>query len=388
MPKADRHETPATGVSKTNPTVYDRLQPVHRCDNPGGQRLTIAEVGEFYRALYVRERCDIQDAKHKADTANASGRAKKNRNGYTWLDFVTPSVRKYHNEHERYYAEFVEFVGPDAHVDELTGGIFRDYRYHVQQIAKRKASQQKNPITNPGTWANKRYAAVIAAMRRAKRRYPEAAWAKGLFGDDGLLKILEAKRAIVHGKHVPVTPREFRKMLDVADTQWRALLMLGLNCALRNSDMMIPWSAIDWDNKLMKYPRPRTGHKRITPLAEETIAALKEWRAESKSERDEIFITWHGTPWQGSTDSIGKHWDILRDRVEQETGHRIPATFTGLRKTPGPLILAADVPNANPAVQYLLGQKPNDSWRHYVDVAPDCLYAAVEVIRKHFFIKL
>ena len=50
------------------------------------------------------------------------------------------------------------------------------------------------------------------------------------------------------------------------------------------------------------------------------------------------------------------------------------------------VIFKAGVPNAKEAIQFLLGQKPNEAWRHYVGVVPDVLFAAVKAIGQAFFV--
>jgi len=364
-----------------------------------GLRLTVEQVGTLYRDWYLSRHADKQAAQALADTYNArievhNAEVREKRKERKAAGFSIPKnsrpfrivphrdftyylprrVRQAYREHLRYYACFVSFIGGDKQVHELTGADFRSYFEHVHALKKKHSDR----------WVNHRFQAVSGALRRVKKIYPDAAWPIGLFGSDGLLSILEQRNNAKEGKKVLITPAEFKALLNVADVQWRALLLLSFNGALKNSDLCLPWSAIDFDRCLLTYPRPKNGRMRITPLLPATIEALKTWRRESKSQRAEVFVTKEGAPWIGSTDSLSKHFALLKKEVEEKTGHAIPATFDSLRKTPATVILSAGVPNAKEAIQFLLGHKPNEAWRYYVGMAPECLHSAVAALAPYF----
>jgi len=377
-----------------------RRSPVERLgetENSDGRRLTVRQVGELYREWYVSERCDIQDLRRhahndntKPDTRKPSKRKAHPRRNRIWIQYAPRRVRLSWSEHKQVYSEFEKFCGADTTIDLVTGDLLRDFSRHVKIQATRKASpRSKRPLTNPDLWINKRFDAVQKAFRRVRKEYSSAAWAKGLFGIDGNLAILEKRNTAPVGSQVQVTPAEFRAMLLVADVQWNALLKLALNCALKNSDMRIPWSAIDFDRCIMNYPRPKNKRPRKTPLAPETIIALGKWRKHSPNTATDqpIFRTSHGNPWIGSTDSIAKHWDHLRKKVKEQTGDWIEATFQSLRKSGGPTIIKAKVENAELAIQFLLGHAPAKAWRHYVGIQPQFLEDAVEAIRCRYLLK-
>src|SRR5262249_54139017 len=56
------------------------------------------------------------------------------------------------------------------------------------------------------------------------------------------------------------TADEVRQLIDAALVPVRAMILLGLNCGFGNSDCgNLPLSAVDWDNAMIDYPRPKTG---------------------------------------------------------------------------------------------------------------------------------
>ncbi len=112
-------------------------------------------------------------------------------------------------------------------------------------------------------------------------------------------------------------------MLDAADSQMRAMILLGINCGLGNSDLgQLTVGNLDLDSRWLDYPRPKTGIERRCPLWPETVDAIREVLkerergAKSKLKRDSlVFLTATGLPWhRDKSDSpISKKFgDLLR----------------------------------------------------------------------------
>ena len=368
--------------------------------NPRGERLSLAQVGELYLEWYAQSRCDVDVAKQQADAYNAEGdrhnatvdtrigkgnqakvatKSLRRRPRKHWLDFVKPSVKKRSREHQKYYREFTDFIANafgEVSIAQLKGDHFLAYNDHVHQVAKRKRN-----LKNPELWRNHRFEAVRSAFNRVKKRKPDAAWAKELFGEGGYLSILETK-APEEGAKTLITPAEFRAIVNAADIQWKAILYLSMNCALQNADVCeIEWRHIDLEHRLLRFPRGKTKQPRITPLASATVDALRSWRKQAPTSVPIVFVTWQGARW--TTKGIGDHWDDLRIKVEQQTSVAIPATFKSLRKTTASTV--QDELKNDVTVRVLLGQKSKGALRHYVNNAPGFLHDAVAVIEKAYF---
>jgi integrase len=383
---------------------------------PGGP-LNVADVGAIYRDWYTRELQGIDRADCEArakvhnetltkahrealataprvggfrasadQPVNVKNRKRRRPRLVTWLHFAPRHVRKRVYEHTRYYDEFVAFIGADVPIERLTGSHLVSYKNHVKAQAREKAKPKpkSKPLTKPDLWACKRFEVVTTAFRRAKKERPDANWPQGFFGTDGHLAILEQTGAVVEARKTILTREQFQALVDVADTQWKALLYLTANCGLENESV----SALEWrhvHNGLMVFPRPKNGRQRQTPLAPQTIAALKAWRKECPTPDGRIFSTEHGTPLLGGTDNVAKGYDRLRALLKAK-GYVLAATFKSLRKTASSLTFTATDGNET-AVKMMLGQAPASAWKHYVMVAPDFLHKAVKTIEKELFVK-
>ena len=111
-----------------------------------------------------------------------------------------------------------------------------------------------------------------------------------------------AQRELERGK-VLFSAADIRLLLDRADLHMRAMTLLGINCALGNSDCgRLVMQALDLDAGWLDFPRPKTGIPRRVPLWPETIAALRESMAKRKSPKSSadgslVFVTRIGESW-------------------------------------------------------------------------------------------
>jgi integrase len=85
-----------------------------------------------------------------------------------------------------------------------------------------------------------------------------------------VLRVDRAKRGRRH-----FVASEIRAMLDAASVPMRAMILLGINCGLGNTDIArLTKNAIDLERQWLDYPRPKTGVDRKCPLWPETTAAI------------------------------------------------------------------------------------------------------------------
>ena len=112
-------------------------------------------------------------------------------------------------------------------------------------------------------------------------------------------------------------PAQIRRLLTLADPQLKAMILLGVNCAMGNTDIArLPITVIDLKNQVIDYPRPKTGELRVAPLWPETVTAIREaiaTRPTPKDSRDDnlLFLTKTGLPL------------IREDAMKGENGTRI-----------------------------------------------------------------
>lgn len=96
---------------------------------------------------------------------------------------------------------------------------------------------------------------------------------------------------------------EIRSMIDAAGPALKAMLLLGINSGMGNSDVgHLPFTALDLDAGWIDFPRPKTGIPRRCPLWPETVAAIRDALAKRPKPRTLedarlVFLTRHGAGW-------------------------------------------------------------------------------------------
>lgn len=419
-PQATRDHI-ATKFLRVDPAKWERHKNRPPTVNPDGKEITVRQVGQIYLRWYVSDKggCNIDELEQQAEAEKTKlaatladlenrqeqprgktvskaikrdGQSKKRAAkitalrrklaNHSWVEMLPRKYNRGYREVERYFNEFADFIEARHNIDlpiaYLTGDDLRAYYDHVRVTAT-----TNKDLSNPDKWRNLRYQSVSTAFRRVKKIYPDAALPQGFFGVDGTLAILECRKTVTEAEKITLTPAEFAALVKVADTQWQAILFLSMNAALENESVsQIQWEHIDFTRKLMIFPRPKNGRIRQTPLAPQTLAALKAWKQETTSTLPNIFVTPQGGEWLNGTDSLGKHFNLLKDKVKQTTQATIPATFKAIRKTASSTVMAATKNEL--AVDMLLGHAPAKSWRHYVGFAPDFLQKGVKAIERKY----
>ncbi|MFL5243158.1 MAG: tyrosine-type recombinase/integrase [Gemmataceae bacterium] len=96
---------------------------------------------------------------------------------------------------------------------------------------------------------------------------------------------------------------QIHKMLGAASLCLKAMILLGANAALGNTDLAaLPESALDLKSGWLSYARVKTGISRRVPLWPETVQALREVisnrpKAKDPADKDLVFLTRFRTPW-------------------------------------------------------------------------------------------
>jgi integrase len=162
--------------------------------------------------------------------------------------------------------------------------------------------------------------------------------------------------------------------------QLRAMILLGINCGFGNADCgRLPLSALDLDNAVIDYPRPKTGINRRCPLWPETVQALKEALARRPAPKREehaglVFITKYGLPWEkaGGDNAIGYEVAKLLRRLGINGRKRL-GLYT-LRHT---FRTVADAARDQPAADFMMGHCDGHISEHYREAISDDRLRAV-----------
>jgi len=107
---------------------------------------------------------------------------------------------------------------------------------------------------------------------------------------------------LANGKRL-FEPAEIRAMLENTEVPLRAMMLLGINGGMGNTDCArLPIKAVDLGRAVIEFDRPKTGIERVLPLWPETVQALRETLAMRPKPADEesaklVFLTAFGRPW-------------------------------------------------------------------------------------------
>jgi len=160
---------------------------------------------------------------------------------------------------------------------------------------------------------------------------------------------------------------EMRRLIDKADVQLRAMILLGINCGLGQHDLAtLPLSRLDLHRGWHSYERPKTGIDRRAALWPETVKALKEAIEERRKpiadeDSDLTFITKYGRRWVRCNDNgvwidgIGGEFRKLARSLDMK---HAGATFYSLRRT---FRTIADEAGDQPATVFIMGHADEDT---------------------------
>lgn len=176
------------------------------------------------------------------------------------------------------------------------------------------------------------------------------------------------------------TPEEAVKILEATEGQLNAMILLGLNCALGNSDLTrLDCKHLDLVGGWLTYARGKTGAPRRSALWPESIKALTPYVDGRKEGR--VFTTKYLNPWSASaiTHEFRKVLVALKMTKDQRN-------FYGLRRTWRTI---ADQVHDSGACDLVMGHISDATMgSHYVqNIADDRLQAVSQHVRKRVLIE-
>lgn len=176
---------------------------------------------------------------------------------------------------------------------------------------------------------------------------------------------------------------EIRLLLGAASPALRAMILLGINCGLGNTDLAeLPLSAVNLKTGMLEFPRPKTGIARRAALWPETVAAISEYQRiriphRRKDDAGILFITKYGQRWvrvsEPGARSKGRTKMVLSDGIGLQFGkltratgtYRLGRSFYALRHT---FRTVADDLGDRRAIDLVMGHEPGgDIATHYIE---------------------
>ena len=162
---------------------------------------------------------------------------------------------------------------------------------------------------------------------------------------------------------------ELLAVLAVATVNAKAMILLGVNCGLGNSDVGgLPSKALDLHRGWLNYARPKTGIDRRIPLWPETITALNAAKGQRHAATDPtheplFFISRHGLSYtEVSTNGyrVGQEMTITLDKakIDGKPVKRLGLSFYTLRHT---FQTVAEGARDMAAVQAIMGHAASNS---------------------------
>jgi len=283
---------------------------------------------------------------------------------------------------QEYYAtaaRLVKAFGPTRPINDLIGDDFRRLR---TQIAKQ--------------WGPIRLGNEIQRVRSVfKYGYDSGLLDKPVrFGPDfkkPSAKVLRQNRAKAGLRMFEAA--EVRAMLAVAGPNMRAMILLGLNCGLGNSDVAgLTFSAVNLKTGWLDYPRPKTGVARRIPLWPETVEAVKTAIGQRTTPKDSahknlVFVGLRGKSYLSSDAKNANGYRVGNEFARTLTSAKVKPKrgFYCIRHT---FQTIGEGANDLVAVQAVMGHAPSGSdmsaqYRERIDDSR--LVAVVGHVRKWLF---
>ena len=236
--------------------------------------------------------------------------------------------------------DFVRFIGPNRIITDISTIDLQNY-IRKQISAKKSANTINNRI------------ATIKAMYNWALNNEVISNSPNLKSINKITKIKQEKFTF--------TTEQIQKILNIADVQMKAMVLLGLNCGFGCTDCAeLKWYNINFDNSRIFYPRGKTGISRNLVLWPETVEALRE----IPNQGELIFYTVTGNPWVriiqsidkfgnekiANVDAVSKQFSKLLKKTDIKTEKGVG--FYTLRRTAATMAARSGDPFA---VQRLLG---------------------------------
>jgi integrase len=261
----------------------------------------------------------------------------------------------------RYWNEFCDLLSVNL-VSEINGQHIRNYYDTIYD--------RFNNGMSP-SYVKARFATIKTVLNHALKRQQDVENIQQVLV---CCKMLEPPPARSPAPQ-PIERAHYRKLLEVANTKWRAILLLALNAAFYPIDVCRALSTdIKPDKHGLAEDRPKTGVPRVAWLWDRTLEAVTEYQAEEPHEQESLFVSTTRTPYKRAN-QVTKYFHKLRQLA------KVPATvqFAHLRD--------GAASHSGPDVkqtQMLLGHRIGEIDKYKLR-DPSKVKEACEALENHYF---
>lgn len=348
-----------------------------------GNHINIANVHPDDLATYFREqlsnpekRIEFADRVRMPELLSLH-KLRPNQDSMTLVDLgelyhvKQPMKEKTRRESRKHWTEFVKFIGVKL-VSEIIARHIENYHDEIM-------SRYRNGDGISRSYIRNRYGTVKAAFNFASKRGKDIQHVSEV---QTFLRMLVVPKATAKQKQalaqtiMPITPEHFHALLDVAETQWRAILLISLNCAFYPSDICsLRKTDIDLKASALEDFRGKTAKPRAAWLWPETVKAVKAYLKEEPHNDPHVFITQYGSGFKTNDSLTSTFRDVLRPEAGIPEGVQFKHIRDGSATHSG-----SDVK----ATKIMMGQSLGGELDKYVKRTADKAKPACMAIRKHY----
>jgi integrase len=297
--------------------------------------------------------------------------------------------------------EFLTYKRSKVDDGDLSLRSWSEYHHTCERILKTLGKDRVVAELGPDDFGKLRSAAAKKLGRRTLTKFVTLTQAVFTFA----LKNHRIDRPVFYGTYFDkpkkkdekkdrrVEAGDVWKLLDAADVQMRAMILLGLNCGYGQTDCATLTSKMlkarpGW----LDVARSKTNVARKCPLWPETIEALAAVpaarpRPKDKADADNVFITYHGNRWVRYVDRGPDRRGLALDAVALE--FRKLCKRAGVKLLGGPYMLrhtfatvGSNVKDRD-ALKVIMGHKDRTMTDNYIhDFDEGRLQAVVDHVRQ------
>lgn len=266
----------------------------------------------------------------------------------------------------RFWTEFVDCVDVE-YVRDITGDLMQ--KYHDEVIAAFDGGMSPSYVRG-------RFTAIKTIIGYPMKRTETTDADRAEYR-----RVLDLCQSLIPPADVtdpkPISVTDYKALLDKADVREKAVLLLGLNCAMHLGEVAgVELSGLDLDAGTYSGRRSKTSHPRVAKLWSRTVDAIREYQELRKGKSPYLFVSQRGDKVSGET---------LRQRIvklRKEAKLKDTVTFEGLRDIAYTIAEGIDAHHA----KILAGHKTGISDNYVLRAADNPKIVEIcEAIEKHFF---